>query len=190
MNDIERPTSSDPHPLGMTDDRTPEQLAADGDAPFAHDAVFASYPAGTDPRLAIRDAMSVFMERTDGTNALPWWQLQRWWHCGPFGIAKAKLPMREFNNLILPPAVTGVVPALPNSDREAVYITKNRADAIVFGLRLARPALYEVTVSTEPIFDDTHPSETSFRVPVATVRRIEQPTQGELERAAQFLLRP
>jgi hypothetical protein len=40
------------------------------DAPFVHDAVFARYPKGTDVRAALREAMGVFMERTDGTNAL------------------------------------------------------------------------------------------------------------------------
>lgn len=54
--------------------RAMESLVVDDpmpEAPFVHDAVFARYPKGTDPRAAIRDAMGVFMERTDDTNALP-----------------------------------------------------------------------------------------------------------------------
>lgn len=152
------------------------------EAPWAHTEVRGRYPAGTDPFLALKDAMGVFMERADGTNAMPWWQLNglRWWHAG--------LPGLKRGDKILPPAVTGVMPAL-ESDREAVYVTSERAEAVMYAAqhlgtdtrRSAWPVLYEVMLDGEPQPDDTQPgSETSFRVPSATIRRIEQPSRIEL----------
>lgn len=161
----------------------------------------ARYPGGTDPRLAIRDALSVFMERTDGTNAIPWWVRARWWHCGPYGLRPSRfntspLPGRlgsaaaapdDRAGKLLPPSVTGVIPGLPTSDKESVYVTTNRQDAITFGLRHAHPMLYEVTFSEEPQPDDTHSSESSFRVPEATIRRVETISRTELDAAIRFL---
>ena len=120
------------------------------------------------------------MERTDGTNAMPWWLQSpwRWWHAGPSGWKRG--------DLILPPSKTGKLPML-DSDRNAVYVTSERSEALMYASHLiaadnARwPSLYEVSFSTEPQPDDTQPgSSTSFRVPEATIRRIESPSRREL----------
>lgn len=139
--------------------------------------------------------MTVFMERTDGTNALPWWQQAplRWWHAGPGGLSRG--------DTLLPPAETGRVPLL-DSDRHAVYVTNDRNEALMyaaqhtigafdqFGRKTgALPRLYEVTFSDEPQPDDTQPeSTTSFRVPKATIRRVEQPGRKELAEVLDVLM--
>lgn len=120
------------------------------------------------------------MRRTDGSNDLPWWLSAdyRWWHAGPMGLKRG--------DEVLPPSETGVVPLI-DSDPTMVYVTTDRTEAITYATfqigrtgRLAQ--LYEVSFSTEPIGDDTQPeSQTSFRVPRATVRRIEAPSRRELE---------
>lgn len=53
-------------------DRDPAtgQWVPPGGAHWANQSVHARYPNGTDPLAAIKDAMRVFMERTDGSNAL------------------------------------------------------------------------------------------------------------------------
>lgn len=162
-------------------------VETDDPAPWAHTAVHGRYPAGTDPKTALREVMTVFMERTDGTNALPWWTQApyRWWHAGPAGMSRG--------DVLRPPAETGVVPLL-DSDRTAVYVTSSRDEALMYaaqhvlgatdvqGNRIGpMPRLYEVSFDVEPQPDDTQPgSETSFRVPSAIVRRVEQPSRHEL----------
>lgn len=159
-------------------------------APWANTAVHGRYPAGTDPFLALKDAMGVFMERTDGSNGMGWWQLPpyRWWHAGPAGFRRG--------DSILPPVVTGMIPALA-SDPMSVYVTSDRSEAILYAAqhlmgdeRSRRlPMLYEVIVESEPQPDDTQPtSTTSFRVPSARIRRIEQPSKRELSAAVQAIM--
>jgi len=152
-------------------------------APFAHDRVTGKFVAGTDPRDAVREVMGVFMERTDGTNAMPWWLQSplRWWHAGPSGWKRG--------DLILPPSVTGRRPLL-NSDPESVYVTSERGEALMYASQLTMaqegrwPSLYEVSFNVEPQPDDTQPeSTTSFRVPQATIRRVESPSRVELNNA-------
>ena len=151
-------------------------------APFAHDRVTGRFVAGTAPRDAVREVMGVFMERTDGTNAMPWWLQSpwRWWHAGPSGWKRG--------DLILPPSQTGRVPLL-NSDRDSVYVTSERAEALMYAAQLTSaearwPSLYEVSFNVEPQPDDTQPdSTTSFRVPQATIRRVESPSKVELSNA-------
>lgn len=179
-----------------------KRLGGDEPAPFVHDRVAARFPAGTDPRLAIREALGVFMERTDGTNAIPWWQRARWWHGGPYGLNKpagfgasrglsiaGSLPVPiDVRMLLLPPSRTGVVSGLPTSDQDAVYVTTDRFEATIFALRHARPVLYEVTIQQEPLKNDTFQSESSFRAPQATIRRVESLSQREIDQAARSLL--
>lgn len=149
---------------------------------YEHDALVARYPAGTDPRMAIRDAMGEFMKKTDGTTDMPWWleATVRWWHAGPPGMKRG--------DTVLPPSETGVVPVI-DSDPTMVYVTTDRAEAVIYAtLCLERygkmPHLYEVSFGVEPIADDTQPaSTTSFRVPSATVHRIESPGRTELRGA-------
>lgn len=148
--------------------------------PYQHDRMVARYPGGTDARMALRDALGGFMTKTDGTTDMPWWleANYRWWHAGPMGIKRGAE--------ILPPSETGVIPLLDSTDREMVYVTSSREEAIVYatvamGRSGKMPQLYEVSFGVEPIFDDTQPeSQTSFRVPRATVRRIEAPSRAEL----------
>jgi len=155
--------------------------APSGVAPFSHDEAAGRFPAGTDPRDAIRETMGVFMERTDGTNAMPWWLRSplRWWHAGPSGMKRG--------DVLLPPSVTGRVPLLNVTDRNSVYVTTGRPEALMYASHLIAsddsrwPSLYEVSSSDEPIEDDTQPgSTTSFRVPKATIRRVESPSRREL----------
>ena len=144
-------------------------------APFAHKAVRLSVPAGTDLRAAISEAMSVFMERTDGTSALPWWVTTKMWHGGHESAAVRR------SRLLLPPSQTGVLPGLDNSDRDAVYLTTSRDDALMYATRHNRPVLYEVALTSEPTFDDMMPdNRTSWRVPSARISRIEYPSKYEL----------
>lgn len=144
-----------------------------GEAPFLHTEVKASFPSGTDPLAAIREAMGVFMERTDGTNALEWWQRVRWWHGGAKGMRRG--------DEVLPPSETGIVPGLNATDKESVYITTDRADALRYAFRHNTPMLFEVTVREEPRFDDVLPTvPTSKRVSSATVYRLEQPSRQEM----------
>lgn len=148
--------------------------------PYQDDRLAARYPGGTDPRMALRDALGEFMKKTDGTTDMPWWleANYRWWHAGPMGFKRG--------SEILPPSETGVIPLLDSSDREMVYVTSSREESIVYatvamGRSGKMPQLYEVSFGEEPIFDDTQPeSQTSFRVARATVRRIEAPSRAEL----------
>lgn len=154
------------------------------DAPsseWAHTAVTASFPSGTDPLAALRASMAVFMERKDGSNALAPWQQVRWWHGGPTGLRKG--------SKLLPPSESGHRPGLDFTDKEAVYITSDRNAAIMFAARHDRPCLYEVTGfewldgATEPSPDDVIPGDpTSARVKTATIHRIEQISALELRR--------
>ena len=155
-------------------------MTRDVEVGYRHDRLVARYPGGTDPRMALRDAMGEFMKKTDGSSDMPWWLEvnYRWWHAGPMGIKRG--------DEILPPSETGVIPLLDSTDREMVYVTSSREEAVVYatvamGRSGKMPQLYEVTFGVEPIFDDTQPeSQTSFRVPRATVRRIEAPSRREL----------
>lgn len=163
------------------------------EAEWANTAVFGRYPSGTDPRDALREVMTVFMERADGTNALPWWNQKSWWHAGPPGLSKG--------DRLLPPSETGKVPLL-DSDHHAVYVTNDRAEAVMYaaqhvigafddrGVRVgAMPRIYRVTVSDEPQPDDTQPdSETSWRVPSAEIRRVEHPSRSELAAAVDEIM--
>jgi hypothetical protein len=132
--------------------------------------------------MAIRDAMGEFMKKTDGSTDMPWWLEAplRWWHAGPPGLKRG--------DSILPPSETGVMPVI-DSDPTMVYVTSERSEAVIYAtLCLERygkmPHLYEVTFGVEPIGDDTQPeSQSSFRVPSATVRRIESPGRAELRGA-------
>ena len=161
--------------------------APEGTTDFSHDRVEARFPVGTDPLTAIRETMGVFMERTDGSNAMPWWQRERWWHGSHSGFRKPR-PGRSMPGLssamrgmVLPPSQTGVVPHLPSSDQEAVYITRNRADALLYAVWHRSPMLYEVIVDTEPVGDDVLPGDlNSFRVPLARIHRIETVSHVEL----------
>jgi len=142
---------------------------------FAHDEVRLRVPAGTDPLAAIREAMGAFMERTDGTNALPWWTRVRWWHGGPAGFNRG--------SVLLPPSQTGVIPGLPITDRDSVYITSDRDKALLFAARHDQPRLFEVTKIGEPYRDDVLPGDEScWRCKSATVYRIEVPSKLELRR--------
>lgn len=157
-------------------------------AGWANTAVHGRYPAGTDPQAALREVMTVFMERADGTNALPWWNQTAWWHAGPAGLKRG--------DKLLPPAETGKVPLL-DTDRHSVYVTNDRDEALMYAAQhvigvfddvgtaiAAMPRLYLVTVTDEPQPDDTQPdSETSFRVPSAEIRRVEHPSRVELSEA-------
>lgn len=150
-----------------------DDLPETTEAQFSHTEVRASFPAGTDPLAAIREAMGVFMERRDGTNAMEWWQRVRWWHGSHHGFKRG--------DELLPPSETGKIPGLLGSDPESVYITTDRADAIGYAARWRRPILYEVTLREEPRRDDVLPHvATSFRVSKATVYRAEQPSNREL----------
>lgn len=151
-----------------------------GRAPFVNDAVFLRSPDGTDPRLAMREAFSVFMERTDGTNDMPWWLRVRWWHGGPWGLQKHTSLNGSMPGLILPPSITGVLPGLPVTDKESVYLTSSRSDALMYAARHDRPLLYEVTITVEPQPDDVIRTSTSVRVPSATIVRMETPSRAEL----------
>lgn len=153
-------------------------------ADFAHDEVRLRVPAGTDPLLAVREAMGVFMERTDGSSALPWWSQRRWWHGSHDGFRRG--------DQLLPPAVTGVMPGLDGSDTDAVYLTSSRDDALMYSARHERPMLYEVTrIGTEPVHDDLLPADgDSWKVPSAVVYRIEQPSMLELRRVLYELQAP
>lgn len=144
---------------------TAENLPAPSeDASWANDAVFLRVPSGTDPLAALREAMGVFMERTDGTNAMPWWLRVRWWHGGATGLKQG--------DMLLPPSETGIMPALEVTDRRSVYITTNQNIAILFAARFKHPALYEVTIDMEPARDDVVPDDaSSWRVPRAKVWR-------------------
>ena len=169
------------------DRRLRPQLPDPAVAPWENTAVHGRYPAGTDPNAALREVMTAFMKRTDGTNAMPWWTQSRWWHAGPAGFSRG--------DVLSPPSQTGVVPLL-NSDRDAVYVTIDRDEALMYcaqhvlgatdvrGNRIGpTPRLYQVSFDVEPQPDDTQPeSETSFRVPSATVQRVEQPSRHELAR--------
>jgi hypothetical protein len=154
---------------------------------FVHESVEARFPAGTDPLTAVKETLGVFMERTDGSNAMPWWQRERWWHGSHSGFRKPR-PGRAagplstaMQGLILPPSETGVVPHLPNSDKGSVYITRNRADALLYAVWHRSPMLYEVIVSTEPLPDDVLPDDPdSFRVPSARIHRIESVSRFEI----------
>ena len=159
------------------------------EAGYQHDKVIARLPGGTDPRLAARVAMSAFMEKTDGTTDMPWWLEPgiRWWHAGPMGL--------KHGDEVLPPSITGAVPLI-ESDPTMVYVTTDRAEAVIYATfqigRSSRFAvLYEVSFAEEPISDDTQPeSQTSFRVPRATVRRIEAPSKAELTGAMMEIMGP
>jgi hypothetical protein len=138
------------------------------------EAVLGRFKAGTDPRQAGRAVMQAMLG-----DDMPWW-LQpglRWWHAGPMGIKRGEE--------ILPPSTTGAVPLI-ESDPTMVYVTTDREEAIIYAtFQMGRsgrmPQLYEVSFGAEPIADDTQPeSQTSFRVPSATVRRIEAPSRAEL----------
>lgn len=148
------------------------------DTPFSHTEVRLSVPAGTDPLAAIKAAMGVFMERTDGSNALPWWTRVRWWHGGPAGFKRG--------DVLLPPSTTGVIPGLHNTDRDSVYLTTDRGEALLFAVRHNSPRLYEVTKlgeGGEPRRDDVLPdADTCWRVRSATVYRVEVPSKLELRR--------
>lgn len=162
----------------------------DEPAPWANTAVHGRYPAGTDPHDALRETMSVFMERTDGSNAMPWWQQTKWWHAGPGGIV----------DQILPPSKTGLVPLI-DSDPESVYVTSERDEALLYaaqhlltampdGDRVGpMPRLYVVTFHMKPQPDDTQPDSTSsWRVPSAKIRRAEVPSRAELLEAMDVIL--
>lgn len=152
-------------------------------SPYKHDAVRARFPSGTDPLAAIRETMGAFMERTDGSNDLPWWSRSRWWHGGPAGIRRG--------DMLRPPSETGVIPGLENSDRTSVYITTDRDLALLFAARHDRPGLYEVArLTSEPSHDDTVSDDRCWRVPSAVVYRIEQPSALELRRVLYELNRP
>lgn len=145
---------------------------------FTHDEVRLTVPAGTDPLAAIREAMGVFMERTDGTNAMPWWTQVRWWHGGPAGFKRG--------DILLPPSRTGRLPGLEASDVDSVYVTTDRAQALLFAARHESPRLYEVTKIGEgggPQLDDILPEDdTCWRVRSAMVYRVEVPSTLELRR--------
>lgn len=155
-----------------------------GDNPYRHDALIARYPAGTDPRRAVRDAVGEFMVRADGTTDMPWWLEANveWYHAGIGGLKPG--------DTLFPPTLTGVVPIL-DSDPSSVYVTTDRSEAMLyltfaFGRFSHRPipSLYVVSFPEEPISDDTQPdSTTSWRVRSATVRAIASVTQNEIEAA-------
>lgn len=158
------------------DDGTDVELQRPTSSPFKHDGVFARFPKGTDPLAAIRETMGVFMERTDGTNALPWWSAVRWWHGGPAGFRRG--------DILRPPSQTGVIPGMAGTDPDSVYLTTDRNEALMFSARHHAPRLYEVArLAGEPIHDDVLPdSTTCWRVPSAMVYRVEVPSALELRR--------
>jgi hypothetical protein len=161
--------------VNVPDDRLPDGPMIPG---WAHDAVVARYPSGTDPLAAIRESMTVFMEKADGTNALPGWQQRRWYHGGQYGL--------KVGDVLLPPSTTGRVPGLDFTDRDAVYVTSERGAAVLFATRHDRPTIYEVLIdpAVEPDVDDVIPNEdTSRRVRWARIHRIETPSRLELRRA-------
>lgn len=149
---------------------------------WAHSAVRASFPAGTDPRVALRETLGVFMERTDGTNALEDWQRVRWWHGGRRGLKRGEW--------LLPPSQTGVMPGLDITDRESVYVTSSRDDAVMYATRFAEPVLYEVTLRQAPLPDDVVDHPSSGRVPTALIVRIEVPSRVELIAALMEIAAP
>jgi hypothetical protein len=157
--------------------------APEGASDFSHDRVVGRFPKGTDPLAAIRETMGVFMERTDGTNALPWWLRERWWH-GSHGGFRRTVPDRAVllprRDMLLPPSTSGVEPHLGNSDPDSVYVTRVRSDAIIYSAWHRNPMLYEVTFDLEPQPDDTLNDENSFRVPSARIHRIESVSHIEL----------
>lgn len=161
--------------IRAAEDLTPPLPVPAPSSEFVNDAVFARFPGGTDPLTAIRESMAVFMERKDGTNALAWWSTKRWWHGGPGGFKRG--------NMLLPPSQTGVVPGLPSSDRDAVYVTTDRDLALLFAARHNTPHLYEVAkLLVEPSPDDTVNDDRCWRVRAAMVDRVEQPSTLELRR--------
>lgn len=175
------------HGPGEMDDERQRQEVLRALGPYENDVVVGRFEGGTDPRLALRAAMGEFMKKTDGTTDMPWWleANYRWWHAGPMGIKRGQQ--------VLPPAQTGARPLL-DSDPNMVYVTTDREEAILYAtFQMGRgrfmPQLYEVSFDVEPIADDTQPdSQTSYRVPHATVRRIEAPSRRELEGAMREIM--
>lgn len=149
---------------------------------FVNDRVFLRAPAGTDPLAVMREAMSVFMEKRDGTNVLPWWRQKRWWHGGAHGLRRGER--------LLPPSLTGKLPGLDGTDVDAVYLTTERTDALLYCARHDRPALYEVLVDHEPQADPLLPAGQSWTVTSARVHRMEQPSRAELTAVLDTLLGP
>lgn len=141
---------------------------------WSNTGVRLSVPSGTDPLAALREAMGVFMERRDGTNAMPWWLRVRWWHGGEVGLDRI--------GMLLPPSETGYVPQLDFTDRYSCYITTDRDEAIMFAARFAHPGLYEVALFEEPLLDDTVESTTSFRCRRARIWRRESISREDLLR--------
>jgi hypothetical protein len=170
--------------IGPTGDlELPEGVARDpSTGQFVNDQVIGRFPKGTDPLAAIKATMTEFMERTDGTNALPWWAQKRWWHGGPAGFKRG--------DRLLPPSETGVIPGLESTDKTMVYVTTNRTNALLFAARHDHPVLYEVTnfQGVEPIRDDVIPDETCWRVPSCIVYRTETISRLELRRTMYELL--
>lgn len=170
-NDSDEPTTADDvaitlsgqrsgHGMGIAEDLAPDQ---DGQQ-WANTAVRLRVPSGTDPLAALREAMGVFMERRDGTNAMPWWQRVRWWHGGPAGLKQG--------DVLLPPSETGIMPALVGTDKASVYLTLRQEVAIMYAAPFESPALYEVLVDDEPVRDDVLPDDpNSWRVRSARVWR-------------------
>jgi hypothetical protein len=169
----------------VTDPPDLEALAAahprHPDGRFRHTHVGARFPSGTNPRDAIRAAMSVFMERDDGTNALGWWQQPgvRLFHGTGISL--------RVGDEVLPPSHTGVVPIVADSDPEAVYVTTQMADAVLYAARHPHPVVYEVTSTVEPVPDDVlGGDDTSWRVPSAVVRVAHVPSTAAIAAAAQL----
>lgn len=144
---------------------------------WANDAVFGRFPSGTDPREALREVLTAAHERTDGTNALPWWLRAgvTWWHGSRNGI--------RVGEDLMPPALTGILRHIDSSDPNSVYVTLNREDAIMYACWHRAPMLYEVTFSAEPQPDDVIDDQSSFRVPKATVRKMHGIKRHEVEAA-------
>lgn len=166
----------------MQEARQRQLNAEHADVHWATTAVEGRFPSGTDPLAAIREVMVPFMERTDGSNAVPWWNQARWWHGGGTGLKQG--------DVLLPPSETGIVPALVGTDKTSVYITTNRDKAILYAAPFEFPAIYEVTVTDEPQPDDVVDDKESWRVPRAKVWRRESIPTRELFRARRALNRP
>lgn len=152
------------------------------EAPFQHTGLVGRYPTGTDPRRAVRETMTEFMTRTDGTNDLPWWLRSdvTWWHGSGDGI--------RVGTELMPPSITGIMPHLPYTDTASVYVTRLREDALMYSCWHRRPMLYEVSFADEPQPDDVLADPNSFRVPRATVRRVHGVTRPEVEAAMRRVL--
>lgn len=130
------------------------------------------FPAGTDPRHAAREVLDFHFG-----DEIPWWLRAdvTWWHGSRDGI--------RIGETIVPPALSGVMPHIEGSDPNSVYVTRNRADAVMYACWHRSPMLYEVTFHVEPSEDDVLDDPDSFRVPQATVRKVHGITEFEARRA-------